>query len=578
MGLLANVHTNKAARDAADACVLRLTTFSTDLFQNEKIYRRVVSVKPKNAIDAKLKKDLLEGFEDTGVTLPTAKRARAKAIFDRLEELRQSFDRNVRDDKTRVVMSEAELQGLPAEYIAARKKDAQGGLTLTLEYPDFNPFMQAAVSDAARERYFRAYMARGGTANLALLDELSTLRRELAGLYGQKSYADYSIRRKMAGSAATVRKFLAEVKTAVAVAEKKEIAELTAFKAKLTGKPLADSKLQKWDLAFYQEALKKSRYNIDQEALRKYFPTDASVRYTLLVAEKLYGVKFTEAKVPVWHPDVRYFDVNDANTGKFISGFYLDLFPREGKYNHAAAFGIRGASTLTGRTPATALVTNFNRTGLNHDELETLLHEFGHVLHGVLSTATYNPQAGTNTQVDFVEAPSQMFEEWARREQALKLFKEVCKDCPQLDSDMIKRLDEARRFGRGIRYARQHLFADFDMALVGEKSAPAIEVWKRLERATPLGHVDGTMFPASFAHLAGGYAAGYYGYMWSEVIALDMLSAFGKNLLDAKVGARYRDTILANGGQVPPKELVKKFLGREPNSKAFFAELAGKRM
>jgi thimet oligopeptidase len=171
-----------------------------------------------------------------------------------------------------------------------------------------------------------------------------------------------------------------------------------------------------------------------------------------------------------------------------------------------------------------------------------------------------------------------MFEEWARREQALKLFAEVCKDCPQLDGDMIKRLDEARRFGRGIRYARQHLFADFDMALVGEKSAPAIEVWKRLEGATPLGHVDGTMFPASFAHLAGGYAAGYYGYMWSEVMALDMLSAFGKNLLDAKVGARYRDTILANGGQVPPMALVKKFLGRAPNSKAFFAELSGKRM
>jgi len=378
-----------------------------------------------------------------------------------------------------------------------------------------------------------------------------------------------------------VTRFLAEVKAAVTEAEKREIAELTELKALETGKPLVETKLNKWDLAFYQEKIKQNRFKIDQEALRKYFPTDASVAYTLLVAEKLYGLKFVEVTLPpqnIWHKDVRYFDVTDGKTGKFISGFYLDLFPREGKYGHAAAFPIRGVSTLAKRTPSTALVTNFNRVGLNHDELETLMHEFGHVLHGVLSTTTYNPEAGTNTLIDFVEAPSQMFEEWARREQALMLFATVCKDCPKLDSDMIKRIDEARRYGRGLRYARQHLLADFDMALAGEKSASAMDVWTRLESATPLGYVNGTQFPASFSHIAGGYAAGYYGYMWSEVIALDMLSAFGSNMMDEKVGARYRDIILSNGGQVAPKELVKQFLGREPNNKAFFEELAGKRI
>lgn len=578
MGLLANVHTDKAARDAGDACGLKLTTFATDLYQNEKLFKRIEAIKPKDAVEAKLKKDLIEGFEDSGVALPADKRARAKAIFEKMEELRQTYDRNVRDDKTRVVMSKEELKGLPESYIKERKADEKGNVTLTLEYPDYNPFIQNAVSESAREKYFRAFLSRGGTANLAILDEIMTLRRELAGLYGLKSYADYSVRRKMAESAANVNKFLDEVKVVVAEAEKKEIAELTAFKAKMTGKPLAETKLNKWDTAFYQEALKKQKFNIDQEALRKYFPTEASLKFTMLVSETLYGVKFKEQKVKTWHPDVRYYDVTDAKTGKFLSGFYLDLFPREGKYNHAAAFPLRGVSTLTNRTPLSALVTNFNRVGLNHDELETLLHEFGHVLHGVLSRTKYNPHAGTNTLVDFVEAPSQMFEEWARREQSLKLFQTVCNSCPKLDSDMIKRLDEARRYGQGIRYARQHLFASFDMALVGEKPEKAIDAWKRLEGATPLGHVDGTIFPASFSHIAGGYAAGYYGYMWSEVMALDMLSAFGNNLLDPKVGARYRNTILANGGQVPPKELVKSFLGRDPNSKAFFEELAGKRM
>ncbi len=186
LGLLASVHTDKAARDASDACVLKLTSLGTDLFQNEKLYKRLTAVVPKNAIDTKLKKDLSEGFEDTGVTLPLDKRARAKAIFEKLEELRQAFDRNVRDDKTRVTFSAEELKGLPADYLSSRKLDDKGGLTLTMEYPDYNPFIQSATNEAARERYFRAFSSRGGTINLSLLDEIATLRRELAGLYGLK--------------------------------------------------------------------------------------------------------------------------------------------------------------------------------------------------------------------------------------------------------------------------------------------------------------------------------------------------------------------------------------------------------
>jgi thimet oligopeptidase len=300
------------------------------------------------------------------------------------------------------------------------------------------------------------------------------------------------------------------------------------------------------------------------------------VQYTLLVAETLYGVKFVEAKVPAWHPDVRYYDVIDAKSGRFISGFYLDLFPREGKFNHAAAFPIRGVSRVAKRTPLSALVTNFNREGLNHDELETLMHEFGHVLHGVLSQADYNPHAGTSVKGDFVEAPSQMFEEWARRPQPLALFKKVCADCPQLSIEEIAKLEAARRYGMGIRYSRQWLYAAFDMSLATDPQPP-LTVWKALEGATPLGHVEGTSFPSSFSHIANQYAAGYYGYMWSEVLALDMLSQFKANMLDPAVGARYRDTILAQGGQEEEMTLVKRFLGREPSNEAFFQEITGKR-
>ena len=576
--LLGSVSPDKAVRDASEPCLQKYTTLGTDLFQNEKLFKRVEAAEARNPHQSKLKKDLMEGFEDSGVALPPEKRARAKAIFEKLEELRQAYDRNVRDDPTRVTFTPAEMEGMPESYLKSHEgtRDKDGNYVLTLKYPSYVPFMTNAKNEAARKRYYIAKLNEGGAQNLDLLYEMFKLRRELAGLYDLPTFAHYSLRRKMVRSPDTVNRFLADVKIAVTDLEKKEVEELRAEKARDLGKPLADTQISRWDVLYYQEKVRKERYSIDQEKLRKYFPTDKALDYTMLVSQTLYGVKFREAKVPTWHPDVRYFDVLDAKTGALISGFYLDLFPREGKFNHAAAFPIRGASRLAHRTPLSALVTNFNREGLDHNELETLMHEFGHVMHGVLSQADYNPQAGTSVKQDFVEAPSQMFEEWARREQPLALFKQVCPRCPQLSHDEIERLESARRYGQGIRYARQWLYATFDMALSTEPQPP-LAVWKNLESATPLGYVADTSFPSSFSHIASNYAAGYYGYMWSEVIALDMLSPFKKNMLDPKVGRRYRDTILAQGGQEEEMDLVRRFLGREPSNEAFFAEITGKR-
>lgn len=574
--LLSNVHPDKAARDAAEPCLTKFTTLNTDIFQSEKLYARVEAAKPANAHQAKLRKDLLEGFEDSGASLPPEKRARAKAIFDELEGLRQAYDRNVRDDPTKVVFKPDEMAGMSESYLKMQKRDANGDYVLGLDYPSYFPFMARAKSGEARERYYRAKLGEGGEANLGILEKIFDLRKELAGLYGLPSFAAYSLRHKMAHDPATVEKFLGEVHEAVASLEKQEIAELTAQKAKDLGTSVEATKFERWDLSYYQDEVKRERYAVDQEALRKYFPTDKAIAYTMLVAQRLYGVKFREAKVPVWHPDVRYFDVLDAKSGKFLSGFYLDLYPREGKYNHAAAFPIRGASRLAQRTPLAALVTNFNRQGLDQDELETMMHEFGHVMHNVLSVADYNPDAGTAVKMDFVEAPSQMFEEWARREQPLELFKQVCPECPHLTHEQIGQLEAARKYGQGIRYARQWLYADFDMELSLDPRPP-LAVWKKLEGATPLGYVDGTMFPASFSHIASNYAAGYYGYMWSEVLALDMLSPFRKDMLDPKVGLAFRRKLLSQGGQREEADMVRDFLGREPSSEAFFEEITGRR-
>ena len=576
--LYANVFPEERVRAAADACLLKYNSFNTEIFQNENLYRRFKAVKTATPHQRQLRKDLLETFEDKGVALAPEKRAQVKAILDRLEVLRQEFDKNVREDKTRLSFTAEEMQGLPRSYLDRARRDDKGNYLLGFDYPEFEPFMNLADNEAARQRYYIAFTNRGGERNLRLLNDIMQSRLVMAKSYGLPSYAHLAVRHKMVENPRTVHAFLTEVGNKVREVEAREVNSLAAYKAESLGNKPEGIRLNRWDVRYYQEKLRKARFDIDQEALRKYFPMPAAVDYAMLVAGRLYGVKFERADVPVWHPEVRYYDVLDANSGKFLAGIYLDLYPRDGKYKHAAAWPVRGVSRLAERTPIAALVTNFNREGLDHRELETLLHEFGHVLHGVLSMADYNTHAGTNVAQDFVEAPSQMFEEWARRPEALSLMRKVCVDCPIMDKDLIRRLDEARKFGAGIRYARQLLYASYDMAMTSDKPGDVLAVWKKMEGDGPLGYIDGSMFPANFSHIANsGYGAGYYGYMWSQVLALDMLSAFGDNIMNPAVGRRFREMILAQGGQVPAKELVRRFLGREPSSEAFFAEITGQR-
>jgi len=576
---LGEVSPDKAVRDAAEPCMVEFSKYSSDLFQNEKLYNMFKAVEPADAIDRKLRQDLLWAFEDTGVSLPGKKRAQMKSILTRLERLSQAFSRNVRDNNQRLVFTPGEMAGLPPEYLAKAKRDEQGNYLLGFAYPEYVPFMENADDGAARRRYQFAFTNRGTPQNLALLKEAIGLRKQMAGLFGLPSFADYVIRRRMAKSPATVNKFLGEVRSAVTASEKAELGELRDFAAQSLGTPLAKTRLKRWDVAYWQQKLKRARFDIDPNALRKYFPAEAAVAWILHVSGTQYGVEFRRAEVPVWHPDVRYYDVIDSRTKRRIAGVYLDIFPRDGKYGHAAAFPVRGASTAAGRTPISVLVANFNRTGFDGDEMETLTHEFGHVLHGVLSSTRYASQAGTNTERDFVEAPSQMYEEWARNKDTLSLVANFCKgSCPKVDEALAKKLTAAHNYGRGIRYARQLLYASFDMAIYAAKPGDPMAVWKRMEGRTPLGYVKGTQFPGQFSHVMSGYGAGYYGYMWSEVLALDMLTAFNGKLLNPEVGARYREKILSRGGELSGDELVRGFLGRAPNNKAFFAEVAGKRL
>ena len=575
--LLSNVSPDKAVREAAEACLLRYNAFDTALLQNARIHDLVKTVHPKGRVDAKFRQDMLDAFEDTGVALPPRLRVRMKLILERLEAVRQEFERNVRENTTRLMFTPEEMRGLPQSYLDRARRDAQGNYQLGFDYPEYGPFMANAEDEDARRRYQFAFVNRGTPRNMALLAEAEGLRREIAQLFGMKSYAEFSLRRKMARTPQAVQAFLDDVRAHVREAAAEDLEELRRLKAERTGQPLAGTAIRDWDVAYWRDKLRKARHAIDREALRAYFPAEAAIAWVMDLAGSLYGIDFRAAAAPVWHPDVRYVEVVDRRTGAFLGSVYLDLYPRDGKYTHAANFGVRSSSTLMGRSPIAVLVANLDRNGLDAGELATLTHEFGHTLHHVLARTAYGLHGGSGLEWDFVEAPSQMFEEWARRAQTLRRVARFCQGCPAVDDDLARRLDGARRLGSGLRYLDQYLLAQYDLELHGADPVDPTDAWARLESDTPLGHTPGTLFPSSFGHIVGGYAAGYYGYMWSEVLALDMLSPFGADLLDARVGRRYRDTVLARGGERPAARLVEDFLGRKPSNAAFIAEITGRR-
>jgi thimet oligopeptidase len=287
----------------------------------------------------------------------------------------------------------------------------------------------------------------------------------------------------------------------------------------------------------------------------------------------MFGVRYDRIEAAGWAPDVQAWAVTDVASNRKLATLYVDPYPRDGKYNHAAVWNYRNGASDVPRQAQSALVVNFDRRGLTLRELETLMHEFGHTLRNNLSATRYASDAGENVAQDFAEAPSQMLEEWVYDKKVLKVFQEVCPGCKPVPDELVDKARAARDFGKGAQVARQQLYAAYDLALHGTRAPDPMETWERMEAATPLGYVAGTTFPAGFAHVAGGYGAGYYGYLWSQAVATDMRSAFGADRLDPKVGARYRASVLAEGGQKPPQQVVKDFLGRDGSAQAFFDSL-----
>ena len=574
---LSAVHPVKAIRDAADACELKYQAFNTATFQNAAIHALLKRAKPLLNADQRFHQDLLNAFQDAGVGLSGESQLRALTLNSDISRLSQEFSRNIREDKTRVAFTAAELSGVPLGVWEQADRNDQDRYLLGLDHPSSGPVIEQAHSATARERMWRAVQNQGGVENVALLKDLGAKRRELASLLGFDSHANFMLRRRMAGSEANALAFLQNIKVAVTQREQTDLALLQAAKARQLNEPSSVTVIRRWDLAYYTERVMRERFSVDQEKLRVHFPPEASLNFVFTLAQTLFGVSFTPVKQALWHRDARVFEVRDNASNQTLGTFFVDLYPRADKYSHAAVWTFRNSATRVSRLPAAAMAVNFNRQGLTLEELQTLLHEFGHGVHALLSQTRYAAQGGTNVQLDFVEAPSQMLEDWVFDAKTMALFQTVCRLCAPIPLATLKRAELAKEFGKGIQLSRQHLYASYDLAFYGKTvEADALNpmyLWARMEGETPLGYVSDTTFPAGFEHIATGYASGYYSYLWSLVVAEDLRTAFAHNRLDAKVGKRYRDSLLANGGQTAPADLLRQFLGRPSNSQAFFKAL-----
>ena len=575
-GLMQEVHPDKATRTAAEKASQAVSAYATELSLNHKLFEAIsaLDVSGADAPTQYLVKRTLRDFHLAGVDKDEATRAKITALNDSLVLIGQDFANNIRSDKSTVQCTVAELDGLPADYIAAHKPGADGRITLTVDYTDYLPAMQYAKSDDLRHRLYMAFQNRAWPANIGVLDRMRSRRFELAQLAGFPDWADYITADKMVGSAANARDFIDRVVTASSDRQAREYQQLLAFKQKT--EPAATA-VNFWEYQYLREQLRKADYNFDSQAIRPYLPYDRVKAGVLDIASKLFDVQFKRVyNVPVWHPSVECYELWDG--GKLAGRFYLDMHPRANKYKHAAQFGIR--SGIAGRQiPEAALICNLQGgkagdPGLcDFDDVDTFFHEFGHLMHTMFAShGRWSGIAGISTEQDFVEAPSQMLEEWMRSPEVLATFAKQYQTGEPIPADLVRQMNRANSFGKGLDVRRQMVYAglslgcyDKDPASVGTDELTSALV----KKYQPFPFIDGTHFQCAFGHLDG-YSAVYYTYMWSLVISKDLFSQFDKDhLLAPGVAKRYRDTVLAPGGSKPAAELVSDFLGRPFNEQAW---------
>lgn len=578
------VSTDAALRDEGSKCEEALGQFYVGLFTRRDIYEAFRGNKARNAAEQRLLSETLQSFEDNGLKLSDEKLAELKGLLGEVSKKETAFSANLNNDVSTVSFTAEELAGVPAASLARFKRAEDGKLIVTTKSTDYSEVIENATNPETRRRIMAAYLNRGGEANTKLLEEATGLRARIAKLLGHETWADYKTASRMAQTKDAVLKFLNDLKGKLAERNRQDLAKLLAFKKELD--PTATT-LEQWDIGYYSYQLKKRDYTLDNEKIREYFPADVVVAGMFQVYSQLLGVTYVEVKdAKVWSSDVKLYEIRDTAKNERIGYFYADFFPREGKYGHAAAFTlVSGRIQADGKynEPVSSIVANFTPPAdgkpslLTHDEVETIFHEFGHIMHQTLTRAPYASLSGSSTARDFVEAPSQMLENWVWSPEILPLISGHYQDnSKKLPADMLEKMLAARDFGQGIAYTKQLLYGLFDMTIHSASGQVDVtKIYDGLYREIVGGEpIAGGHFPGTFGHMMGGYDAGYYGYLWSEVYAQDMFSLFAeRGLLNPEIGGAYRRAILEQGSMKESIDILKEFLGREPSPEAFFKKL-----
>jgi oligopeptidase A len=588
--VLNQIAPDKSVRDASTACQEKAQPALTEINSDPKIYAMATYWSgPKGAqldqADRKLAELYVEGGRRAGAGLSETDRNKVNQLFDKLNNLQRDFGIALSEEATTIPISKAEAKSLPPGFVATLKSTATG-YDVPVNESTFGQFMTNESARDARKRFSIASSRRGGMKNIERLEQAIALRDQLAHLLGFQTWAAYRLDGDMAKDPNRVTSFLTQIDSALLPKARQELAQLQAYK-KSTGDRTT---WEPWDYAYYENKLVKARYAVDEEQVRQYFPVDHVITSILDIYQKLLSVKFAEiTPANAWAPGVREFSIADARTGEPIGWFYLDLFPRTGKYGHFASFPLRGGRLLSDgsyQKPVDAIIGNWPAAApgkpalLSHDDVVTFFHEFGHCMHSTLSRAKYETLYGTAVRQDFVEAPSQMLENWMWQPSILKQVSSNVSTGQPLPDALIAKMVALKHVADGADYTNQAFLAMFDMTI--HSSGPNVDViktWNDLKvKMTTSKVVPGTYGAASFTHMMGGYDAGYYGYLWSLVYAQDMFTRFKAGGLESPVvGMDYRKDILEPGATEEPDVLITRFLGRPISYDAFYEELGIKR-
>ena len=596
ISLIEMVSPDDALRQACRNAIVKLDEFSVDIFASPELYHAFKDYADGNAKTERLSDveryyvdEELRDFLHAGLALPQDKLAHVKELKKQLGKKSLAFSSNIAADQSNIVVGREALGGLSDEFIAGLKKNDDGNYILGTDYPTYLEVIQYCRNADTRKNLYLAFNNRAYPANVGLLEEVIDLRSQMAKEIGFESFAHLSLESKMAKTPERAEKFVRDLLLKVAAKEKQEFEQLKANLPE--GIALTqDGKFQPWDLSFVKAHVKKKLFDVDERKIAEYFPMEKTEKALFSIYQQFFGIRFEQEPLKgFWHEDLKLMKVFDEKSDELLGYIILDLHPRANKYSHACQYGMVPTvdqrdeqGNALHRPCVTVVIANFSKSTpskpslLKHAEVTTFFHEFGHAMHTVLGKTQLASHAGTSVKRDFVEMPSQMFEEWMWDRDMLGQVSGHYQTGEALPDALIDKMVALKKFDSGYHIQRQCCLSLLSLAYFNAGSKiDTSKTWADIssEHSPHIRFEPDTHFQGSFGHLMG-YGAGYYGYLWSRVFALDFFEKVReKGLLNREVGMEIRNNVLGKGGSVDPNLLVSGFLGREPNQDAFLRDL-----